>query len=37
MENTILSVIRGGHYDLNKLLDRIRYYHASGDLTDMNF
>lgn len=34
MENTIMSVIRGGHYDLNRIIDRIHYYHASGDLTD---
>lgn len=34
MENTIMAVIRGGRYDLAKIIDRIRYYHASGDLTD---
>ena len=35
MENTILSVIRSKRYDLGKIIERIRYYHASGDLTDI--
>lgn len=35
MENTILSVIRSKRYDLEKIIERIRYYHASGDLTDV--
>ena len=34
MENVIMAVIRGGKYDLEKIIDRIRFYHASGDLTD---
>lgn len=29
-----MAVIRGGRYDLEKIISRIRYYHASGDLTD---
>ena len=34
MENTIMAVIRSKRYDLEKIIERIRYYHASGDLTD---
>lgn len=34
MERTILAVIKSGGYDLDKLIERIRYYHVSGELTD---
>jgi len=30
----IYSVIRSGDFDLAKLIERIRYYHINGELTD---
>lgn len=30
----IYSVIRSGDFDLAKLIERIRYYHINGDLSD---
>ena len=34
MYNTMKSVIKAGGFDLETVLDRIRYYHAAGKLTN---